>query len=161
MPAVAIIEACQRQGTGGSLAELEAAYTECLIDSSARYIQHGQQLGQADPAVNPEVAAAYIIGGLRYSIVRQLRRTSTPSAEEATRQTVAARRRHHRRLINEISRTGAAGQHPGGAHNDHSGAGAAASPPRLAATQNGRDIARRCYPVHHSALPRASQMSCI
>jgi AcrR family transcriptional regulator len=75
-----------RSGWGPALAELEAAYTERLIDTSARNIRRGQQLGQVDPAVNPETAAAYIIGGLRYSIRRQLRTTPPPSADEATRE---------------------------------------------------------------------------
>lgn len=75
-----------RGGREPALDGLEAAYTDCLIDASARNIRTGQELGQVNRGISPETAAAFIIGGLRYSIVHQLRRTPTPSVDEATRE---------------------------------------------------------------------------
>ncbi len=73
-----------RGGREPALAELEAAYLERLIDMSARNIRHGQQLGEVDSSLVPETAAAFVIGGVWRSIVRQLRRTPPPGVDEAT-----------------------------------------------------------------------------
>lgn len=66
------------------LPELEAVYLQSLIDNAADNIRHGQQLGQLPADLDPDSAAAYIIGGLRHGIAQQLRITPPPTLGEVT-----------------------------------------------------------------------------
>ena len=66
------------------LPELEAVYLQSLIDNAAGNIRHGQRLGQLPADLDPDSAAAYIIGGLRHGIAQQLRITPPPTPGEVT-----------------------------------------------------------------------------
>ncbi|MGV0812778.1 TetR/AcrR family transcriptional regulator [Mycolicibacterium boenickei] len=74
-----------RTASDPQLIELEAAYIHDLIDNAAANIRHGQQLGELPADLDPDSAAAYVIGGLRHGIAQQLRVTPTPNADQATR----------------------------------------------------------------------------
>ncbi|MGV0783162.1 TetR/AcrR family transcriptional regulator [Mycolicibacterium sp. XJ775] len=66
------------------LTELGEAYIHDLIDSAAANIRHGQQLGALPTDLDPDSAAAYVIGGLRHGIAQQLRVIPTPNSDQAT-----------------------------------------------------------------------------
>ena len=72
-----------RAATDPQLTLLESAYVERLSEAAARNIRHGQQLGQLPTAIDPDVAGAYIIGGLRRGIAQQLRARPRPSLDHA------------------------------------------------------------------------------
>lgn len=73
-----------RTASDPQLTELEAAYVHNLIDNAAANIRHGQQLGELPTDLDPDSAAAYVIGGLRHGIAQQLRAVPTPSSDQAT-----------------------------------------------------------------------------
>lgn len=66
------------------LTELDAAYRNDIIDNTATNIRHGQRFGQLPADLDPDSAAAYVIGGLCSGISQQLRANPTPDAEQAT-----------------------------------------------------------------------------
>ncbi|MFI5781504.1 TetR/AcrR family transcriptional regulator [Nocardia sp. NPDC051570] len=68
------------------LIEFEAVYIQGLIDDAADNIRRGQALGQLPADLDPDCAGAYVIGGLRHGIARQLRATPPPTPDRATEQ---------------------------------------------------------------------------
>ena len=73
-----------RSATDPLLSELEAAYLQELISTAAVNIRRGQRQGQIPRGVDADVAAAYIIGGLRHGIAQQLRVHPRRTADHAT-----------------------------------------------------------------------------
>jgi AcrR family transcriptional regulator len=73
-----------RTASDPQLTELEAAYIHNLIDNAAANIRHGQKSGELPTDLDPDTAAAYVIGGLRHGIAQQLRATPIPDADKAT-----------------------------------------------------------------------------
>lgn len=70
--------------TEPEVAELEAAALARIIESAGRNIRTGQQSGELDPAIDPDLAGACVMGALRHGIAEQLRRHPRPSVDEAT-----------------------------------------------------------------------------
>ncbi|WP_297622796.1 TetR/AcrR family transcriptional regulator [Nocardia sp.] len=70
--------------TEPEVAELEAAALTRIIESAARNIRTGQQSGELDPTIDPDLAGACVMGALRHGIYEQLRRHPRPSIDEAT-----------------------------------------------------------------------------
>ncbi|MGL6237139.1 MAG: TetR/AcrR family transcriptional regulator [Segniliparus sp.] len=65
------------------LTELEAAYIQGMIDMAADNIRQGQALGQLPEGVDPDSAAAYLIGGFRHVVAQQLRVVPRPTPDQA------------------------------------------------------------------------------
>ncbi|WP_433663335.1 TetR/AcrR family transcriptional regulator [Nocardia sp. CA-128927] len=65
------------------LTELEAVYIQTMSDNAAANIRRGQALGQLPTSVDPDSAAAFVIGGLRHGIAQQLRITPPPNPDQA------------------------------------------------------------------------------
>lgn len=66
------------------VAELEQAYLLRMSEAAADNIRTGQQAGQVARDLDPDTAAAYVVGGLRYGIAQLLRGHRRPSVERAT-----------------------------------------------------------------------------
>ncbi|MFC9436682.1 TetR/AcrR family transcriptional regulator [Nocardia sp. NPDC057030] len=65
------------------LTELEAVYIRTMSDNAADNIRRGQVRGELPADVDPDSAGAFVIGGLRYGIAQQLRRTPLPTPDQA------------------------------------------------------------------------------
>lgn len=64
------------------LSELEAVYVQNMSDDAAANIRRGQDLGQLPADIEPDSAAAYVIGGLRLGITQQLRAAPRPHPDQ-------------------------------------------------------------------------------
>lgn len=66
------------------LTELEAVHLQRITDDAAFNIRRGQGSGQLPGDIDPDSAAAFVIGGLRHGVAQQLRITPRPTVELAT-----------------------------------------------------------------------------
>ncbi|MFB7716138.1 TetR/AcrR family transcriptional regulator [Nocardia sp. NPDC056100] len=73
-----------RISTEPEVAEVEAATLARIIESAGRNIRSGQESGELDPSIDPELAGACVMGALRHGIAEQLRRHPRPAVEDAT-----------------------------------------------------------------------------
>jgi AcrR family transcriptional regulator len=73
-----------RVGAQPDTAEIGRAYLAQMSERAADNIRSGQRAGQLDPEIDPDLAGAYIIGGIRDAIAQQLRLRPRPSPREVT-----------------------------------------------------------------------------
>lgn len=74
----------RRTAADPQLSELEAVYLQHMSDDAAGNIRRGQRRGDLPAALDPDSAAAYVIGGLRHGIAQQLRVCPAPTPGQAT-----------------------------------------------------------------------------
>ncbi|MRH87712.1 TetR family transcriptional regulator [Nocardia sp. SYP-A9097] len=73
-----------RISTEPEVAEVEAATLERIIESAGRNIRTGQESGELDPGIDPDLAGACVMGALRHGMAEQLRRHPRPTIDAAT-----------------------------------------------------------------------------
>jgi len=75
-----------RLGGNSEVVSLEASHRSALVQLAARNIADGQKRGQIDKKIDPTIAAAAIIGGIRQAVAIALASSKPPSPERLVKQ---------------------------------------------------------------------------
>ena len=75
-----------RLGGSAEVVALEAAHRAAMVEQASRNISEGQKTGEIDKAIDANIAAAAIIGGIRQAVAMALGSKKPPPLERLVRQ---------------------------------------------------------------------------